>query len=104
MNNTLVPQQLLCTLLSNYFRTNGKLFGGRRVFQTQLMLCFYSTAFGHSTPSHGGAVMMLQGGEVCEETGASRSLKTSITCCATDQMEADGRATSPMAILVSIQV
>eukprot|EP00752_Nemacystus_decipiens_P011291 g10034.t1 len=44
-----------------------------------------------------------EGGDVCEETGTSRSLKTSITCCATNQMEADGQATSPTAILVSIQ-
>lgn len=47
---------------------------------------------------------MLQEGDVCEETGASRSVKTAITCCATNQMEADGQATSPVAILVSIQV
>lgn len=47
---------------------------------------------------------MVQEGDVCEETGASRSLKTTITCCATNQMEADGQATSPVAILVSIQV
>lgn len=47
---------------------------------------------------------MMQGGAACEETGASRSLKTSITCCETDTMAADGQATSPLAILVSIQV
>lgn len=47
---------------------------------------------------------MMQGGDVCEETGASRSLKTVITCCATNLLEADGQATSPTAILVSIQV
>eukprot|EP00903_Cladosiphon_okamuranus_P007027 g6833.t1 len=44
-----------------------------------------------------------EGGDVCEETGASRSLKTVITCCATNLLEADGQATSPTAILVSIQ-
>ena len=68
------------------------------------VFCSSSTAFGRPMPSYGGAMMIMQGGDVCDETGLMRTLKSSVTCCATNQIEANGEATSPLAILVSIQV
>lgn len=45
----------------------------------------------------------LQGGDVCESTGDHRNVRTAITCCTTKMEEADGTS-SPMAVLVSLQV
>ncbi|CAN0097078.1 unnamed protein product [Scytosiphon promiscuus] len=44
-----------------------------------------------------------EGGDICEETGGSRSLKTAITCCAASQVADESYTTRPLAILVSIQ-
>ncbi|CAM9104501.1 unnamed protein product [Ectocarpus fasciculatus] len=44
-----------------------------------------------------------EGGDVCEETGARRFLKTTITCCTSNDVSAGGDSADPLAILVSLQ-
>ncbi|CAM9328576.1 unnamed protein product [Ectocarpus sp. 4 AP-2014] len=44
-----------------------------------------------------------EGGDVCEETGARRLLKTTISCCTANNVSAGGDSADPLAILVSLQ-
>lgn len=69
----------------------------------QLFCCFIVFHEGQMR-NFPGDVVASQGGDVCEETGGRRSLKTAITCCAASQVADENYTFKPLAILVSIQV
>lgn len=47
--------------------------------------------------------VVSQEGDICDETGGKRSVKTAITCCSTDPVDPEGQQKT-LAVLVSIQV
>lgn len=71
---------------------------------SQTHRCIFWSLVDDHVPALCFPVGSLQGGDKCDETGGARETRTSITCCANKLVGADAVATTPVALLVSIQV